>query len=86
MHHLSANSSANLEHLKQARVEFEKVCVAQAAKRRTDADLDRLRRVLDEQARAQNDNARFMVLDAEFHRTIAAIGGNPIFTALTKPC
>ena len=38
--------------------------------------------MLAEQALAVGDQSRFRSLDGRFHREIAAISGNPIFTAL----
>jgi DNA-binding FadR family transcriptional regulator len=82
MKHLLAHSPASLENLKEARAIVEREMARVAARRRSDADLRRLEEIIDEQALAIAEPARFRALDGRFHREIAAIGGNPIFTAL----
>lgn len=77
-------SSDSLEHLKSARIFFERGMVREAAVRATDADLDSLRRTLDEQRKAVGDAERFISADMRFHTQIAAISGNPIFTAVSE--
>ncbi|MCK0096724.1 transcriptional regulator NanR [Yoonia sp. F2084L] len=84
MRHLLASSSANLEHLKVARFAFEKSMVQEAARMRTSSDLDRMRRIIEAQAGAMADKESFLSHDREFHRAIAAISGNPIYTALAE--
>ena len=82
MKHLLANSPASLENLKEARATFEREMARIAARKAGAADLDRLREILADQAEASADPPRFRSLDGRFHREIAAIAGNPIFTAL----
>ncbi len=82
MKHLLAHSPASLENLKEARATFEREMARIAARRRSEADLERLADILEEQSRAVADPARFRTLDGRFHREIAAVSGNPIFTAL----
>lgn len=82
MKHLLANSPATLENLKEARATLEREMARTAARRRSSADLQRLREILDDQADAASDPGRFRSLDGRFHREIAAVAGNPIFTAL----
>lgn len=82
MKHLLANSPATLENLKEARATFEREMARIAAKKRSSADITRLREILSDQADATADPARFRSLDGRFHREIAAISGNPIFSAL----
>lgn len=82
MKHLLANSPASLENLKEARATFEREMARIAARKRSAADLDRLREILADQSAASADPARFRSLDGRFHREIAAVAGNPIFTAL----
>jgi GntR family transcriptional regulator, sialic acid-inducible nan operon repressor len=82
MKHLLAHSPASLENLKEARATFEREMARSAARRRSDADLERLKDILAEQSLAAADPPRFRALDGRFHREIAAISGNPIFTAL----
>ncbi len=82
MKHILSHSPASLENLKEARATFEKEIARIAARRRSDTDIARLQEVHAEQALATGDRARFRRLDGRFHREIAAIAGNPIFTAL----
>jgi DNA-binding FadR family transcriptional regulator len=82
MKHLLAHSPASLENLKEARAAFERELARIAARRRSSADLERLEEILSEQSLANTDPARFRALDGRFHREIAAVSGNPIFTAL----
>jgi GntR family transcriptional regulator, sialic acid-inducible nan operon repressor len=79
-----AHSPASLEQLKQARLVFEMEMARIAARRHSASDIVRLRRLLQTQAEAQNDLERFVACDGDFHREIAAISGNPIFTALSE--
>jgi DNA-binding FadR family transcriptional regulator len=82
MKHLLANSPATLENLKEARATLEREMARIAARRRSALDLQRLQEILGEQADASSDPGRFRSLDGRFHREIAAVAGNPIFTAL----
>ena len=83
MRHLLAHSPASLEHLKEARIVFECEMARIAARRRSDSDLRRLRNVLEGQRDAQDDLDTFITRDGDFHREIAAISGNPVFSVLT---
>lgn len=82
MKHILSHSPASLENLKEARATFEKEIVRVAARKRSQSDVARLEEVLAEQALAAGDQTKFRSLDGRFHREIAAIAGNPIFTAL----
>lgn len=84
MRHLLASSSADLEHLKAARFAFEKAMAQDAARMRTTSDIDRMRRTIEAQAAAMSDQTTFLAHDREFHRAIASVGGNPIYTALAE--
>ncbi len=84
MRHLLANSPASLEQLKEARIVFESEMARIAARRRSESDIARLRNVLNAQSGAQDDLEQFVQRDGEFHREIAAISGNPIFSALAS--
>ena len=83
MRHLLAHSPASLEHLKEARAIFEMEMVRIAAIKRSQTDIERLRRILEAQAAAQQQPKLFRELDGEFHREVAAISGNPILTAVS---
>lgn len=84
MRHLLVHSPANLEHLKEARATFEVQMARLAAKKRAQSDVLRLERIIDEQEAASSDSERFLQRDGEFHREIASISGNPIFTSLSE--
>lgn len=75
-----------LEHLKEARLVFEAGMVRLAAEKATDADLARLRAILDGSAAAlaAGNHARFVEDDMAFHRAIAAINGNPLFATIAE--
>ncbi len=79
-----ANSPASLEQLKDAQLVFEMEMARIAARKRSASDIVRLRRRLQAQDEAQNDLERFVACDGDFHREVAAISGNPIFTALSE--
>lgn len=83
MRHLLAHSPASLENLKEARATFEAEMARIAARRHSAADLDRLEATVAEQEAALAQPERFRRLDGRFHREIAGIGGNPIWTALS---
>lgn len=83
MKHLLAHSPASLENLKEARATFEREMARTAAKRAGTSDLSRLEDILVAQRAAFDDPPAFRALDGRFHREIAAIGGNPIWTALS---
>ncbi len=77
-------SPDSLEHLKAARIFFERGMVREAAQRATGDDLNDLRATLEQQRRATGDADAFMSADMRFHTQIAAISRNPIFTAVSE--
>jgi DNA-binding FadR family transcriptional regulator len=83
MRHFLAHSPASLEQLKEARLVFEMEMVRIASRKRSAIDVARLRAVLQMQSEVQDDLERFVARDGDFHREIAAISGNPIFSALS---
>lgn len=84
MRHLLVHSPASLEHLKEARLTFEREMARVAARKRTEADVKRLWIAVEEHEAATNDKARFLFLDGRFHREVAAISGNPIWPAVCE--
>ena len=84
MRHILSHSPTTMEHLKEARAMFEIEMVRIAARKHSKGYIVRLRRLLEEQAAARSDPARFLAGDAAFHREIASISGNPIFAAVTE--
>jgi DNA-binding FadR family transcriptional regulator len=82
--HLLHMQPGTLEHLKQARVFLEAGLARMAAERASDDDIARLRQRLQEQRAAKAEPERFMACDMAFHREIARISGNPIFSAIVE--
>jgi DNA-binding FadR family transcriptional regulator len=82
--HLLAHSPTSLEHLKEARAIFEMEMVRIAARKRTQADLQRLERILESQEAAGDQPVRFLELDGQFHREVAGISGNPILAGVSE--
>ena len=77
-------SADSLEHLKGARLFFERGMAREAAAKATAADIQLLRQTVDDQRKAMGDGQRFMAADMRFHTQIAAISQNPIFTAVSE--
>ncbi|MEM7425438.1 MAG: transcriptional regulator NanR [Pseudomonadota bacterium] len=84
MRHLLTHSPADLEHLKEARATFECEMARVAARKCSQSDLARLTQIVDDQEGASADATLFLHYDGQFHREIAAISGNPIFSALSE--
>lgn len=83
MHHLLSHSKDSLEHLKQARLEFETQMARSAALKRSEEDIIRLKEILAMQKKQKNSPERFLEADGKFHRAIATISGNPIYELLS---
>lgn len=81
--HLLSGSSDLLEHLKEARLQFEVAMIRIAANRATPEQVERLRQVLDEHTATVDDPQRFLATDLAFHRAIAEISGNAIYQAVS---
>jgi GntR family transcriptional regulator, sialic acid-inducible nan operon repressor len=79
-----AMSADSLEHLKAARIFFERGMVREAAQRATDEDLNGLRATLDDQRRLLGNADAFIAADMRFHTQIAALSRNPIYTAVSE--
>jgi DNA-binding FadR family transcriptional regulator len=77
-------SSDSLEHLKSARIFFERGMVREAASRASAADVAALEETLKLQRAALGDSDAFIAADMAFHTRIAQISGNPIFTAVSE--
>ncbi|MFN3325315.1 MAG: transcriptional regulator NanR [Bryobacteraceae bacterium] len=82
--HLLANSPSTVEHLKEARVLFEVGMAKIAAARATAADIDLLRRTIEEMSAARGETARFVTADIAFHNQIASVSRNPICTLVSE--
>ncbi len=79
-----STSPRSLEHLKEARLFFERGMVREAAAKATDADVERLRLTLEQQRRNLGNAQAFMEADMRLHRQIAALSGNPLFEAVSE--
>ncbi|WP_026621052.1 GntR family transcriptional regulator, sialic acid-inducible nan operon repressor (plasmid) [Ensifer sp. WSM1721] len=77
-------SSDSLEHLKSARIFFERGMIREAASRASAADIAALEETLKRQRAALGDSEAFIAADMAFHTRIAQISGNPIFTAVSE--
>ena len=84
MRHLLRHSQTSMDHLKEARATFEIEMARIAARKRTQADIARLRDILDRQAAASARAEEFFALDGAFHAAIAGVSGNPIFESLSR--
>lgn len=78
-----SQSADSLEHLKSARIFFERGMAREAALRATEKDIEGLTEILGEQRKSVGDAGRFMAADMRFHTQIACISHNPIFTAVS---
>ena len=79
-----SSSKDTLEHLKTARIFFERGMVREAAEKATVEDVQRLKATVAEQRAARGDSDAFISADMEFHTQIAAISGNPIYVAVSE--
>ena len=82
VHMLFATSPASLDHLKQARLFFERGMVREAAKNATEDHLAKLRAIVATQRANLGNMEVFIAADTEFHAQIAAISGNPIYESV----
>lgn len=82
--HLLSGSSDLLEHLKEARLQFEVSMARTAAERATPEQVEQLRGLLEQHQASLDDPERFLATDLAFHRGIAAISGNPIYMAVSR--
>lgn len=83
-HIMLSRSSDSLEHLKNARLFFERGMVREAAAKATPADVAVLRATVAEQRAKLGKAEEFMTADMHFHTQIAAISGNPIFVSVSQ--
>lgn len=82
--HLLRIQPETLEHLKEARIFLETGMVRIAAEKATNEDIDRLQAQLDLQRSALVNIDQFLKHDMHFHREIARISGNPIFSSIVE--
>lgn len=79
-----AKSSDSLEHLKSARIFFERGMAREAALKGEAGDIADLRDILERQRSSLGDAEAFIAADMEFHTRIARISGNPIYVAVSE--
>lgn len=79
-----SSSKDSLEHLKSARIFFERGMVREAATRAEEQDVARLRATLAEQRALHGNAEAFIASDMKFHTEIAAMSGNPIYVAVSE--
>lgn len=82
--HILMTSPQTMDHLKEARLAFETAIVRRATQCATPEDVDRLKARLEAHRTAVKDPEQFLEKDMLFHREIAAITGNPIYSALSQ--
>ncbi|MDB2390319.1 FCD domain-containing protein [Alphaproteobacteria bacterium] len=80
--HFFFSGSEGLAHLEQARLFLETSLVRYACQHATNAQVGKLVEAIDACEKALDDLDRFRDADVRFHRVLAEIPGNPIFTAL----
>ncbi len=81
---LLAGSADSLEHLKSARIFFERGMVREAAARVTPENVRLLEDKLAEQKAELGNPEAFIQADMAFHQAIAKISGNPIYVAVSE--
>jgi len=79
-----SSSKDSLEHLKSARIFFERGMVREAAVKATADDVKRLRATLAEQRDFLGNAEAFIAADMKLHTQIAAISGNSIYVAVSE--
>jgi DNA-binding FadR family transcriptional regulator len=79
-----AQSNDSLEHLKSARIFFERGMAREAAQRIGKDDVADLRAILEFQRQSLGDPEAFISADMRFHTRIAEISGNPIHVAVSQ--
>ncbi|MEO9336093.1 transcriptional regulator NanR [Mesorhizobium sp. SB112] len=77
-------SSDSLEHLKNARIFFERGMVREAAAKAKPDDVKALEQTLERQRSLLGDSEQFIGADMDFHITIAKISRNPIYSAVSE--
>ncbi|KQP23624.1 GntR family transcriptional regulator [Pseudorhodoferax sp. Leaf267] len=82
--HLLSMQPDTLEHMKDARIFLEAGTARMAAALATPEDVALLQQRLDAQAASLAQLSEFVDRDMAFHREIARISGNPIFTAVVE--
>ncbi len=79
-----SQSSDSLEHLKSARIFFERGMAREAAQRASTKDINDLREIIERQRKFLGHAEEFINADMGFHTRIAQISGNPIYVAVSE--
>ena len=82
--HLLSGSSDLLEHLKEARLQFEVSMIRMAAERATPEQIEHLRGLLEDHKASLANSQQFLSTDMAFHHGIAEISGNAIYKAVSQ--
>lgn len=83
-HIMLQRSSDSLDHLKQARLFFERGMVREAALKASPRHVAELKDIVAEQRGLLGKAEDFMAADMRFHTRIAALSGNPIFVSVSE--
>jgi DNA-binding FadR family transcriptional regulator len=79
-----SQSADSLEHLKSARIFFERGMAREAAVKATAGDIEDLQLILEEQHDSLGQADEFISADMRFHTRIAQITGNPLYVAVSE--
>jgi GntR family transcriptional regulator, sialic acid-inducible nan operon repressor len=83
-HIVFSTQPTSLEHLKNARIFFERGMVREAATKATADDIARLHATIQQQRASADDAEDFISADMRFHIQIATISGNPLFEGVSE--
>jgi DNA-binding FadR family transcriptional regulator len=83
-HIMLSRSSDSLEHLKNARIFFERGMAREAAAKARPEDVAKLRAIVTEQRALLGKAEDFIAADMRFHTAIAALSGNPIYLSVSE--
>jgi DNA-binding FadR family transcriptional regulator len=79
-----SQSADSLEHLKSARIFFERGMAREAAAKASASDIADLQSILEEQHDSLGHADEFISADMRFHTRIAQISGNPLYVAVSE--
>jgi DNA-binding FadR family transcriptional regulator len=79
-----SQSADSLEHLKSARIFFERGMAREAAVKASASDIADLQLILEEQHDSLGHADEFISADMRFHTRIAEISGNPLYVAVSE--
>jgi GntR family transcriptional regulator, sialic acid-inducible nan operon repressor len=79
-----SQSADSLEHLKSARIFFERGMAREAAAKASASDIADLQAILEQQHSSLGRADEFISADMRFHTRIAEISGNPLYVAVSE--